>query len=84
VARTLREEATKFKLLLARVTKSMERAVLFVSCESYDQESFVVVVDDVVDVMMLKGGDEAIHSKAHGELDMVGEECFLGFFLSPP
>lgn len=82
VARPLREEAAKFKLLLARVTESMGRADLFASCESYEQEPSVVVDDDVVDMMASKVDDEAINGKAHGEADLVGEECFFGC-LSP-
>jgi hypothetical protein len=78
VARPLREEAAKFKLLLARVTESMGRADLFASCESYEQEPSVVVDDDVVDVMASKVDDEAINAKARGEADWVGEECLFG------
>jgi hypothetical protein len=37
VARPLREEAAKFKLLLACVTNSMGRADLFASYESYER-----------------------------------------------
>jgi hypothetical protein len=82
VARPLREEAAKLKLLLARVTESMERADLFASCELSGQESSVVVDDDAVVVMASKAADEAIDGKALGESDIVGEQCLFGC-LSP-
>jgi hypothetical protein len=60
----------------------MGRVDLIASCESYEQEPFVVVDDDVVDVMASKVDDEAINGRARGEADLVGEECFFGC-LSP-
>jgi hypothetical protein len=81
VARPLRDEVTNLKLLLARVTESVEHADLFVSCESSEHESHVVVDDDAVAAVASKTGDEAIDDTAHVESNMVGEEeCFFGCF----
>jgi hypothetical protein len=75
VARPLREEVTKFKLMLARVTESMGRAYL-----SFEHESSAVIDDDAVTLIASKASDESTDDKAPRELDMVGEECFFGCF----
>lgn len=80
VSRPLREEVAAFKLLLAHVTDSLERADSFASCESTEQESCVLVDDDAVVEMTLKVGEEAIVGKAPEESTEVGEECIFGCF----
>jgi hypothetical protein len=79
VSRPLREEVATIKLLLARVTGSLECGDLGASCESSKQESSIVATDDEFETAS-KVGDEAIADKTLEESSTVEEECIYGCF----